>query len=185
MKVNKLNEDKIKIIGTWKEFDKKNEDGDEVINFDESNEYIKNLKLLNILIEINGEIINWSYIDPYILKNYWFDHKSKHIENYEYSCFELFTCSCGVAACAGIWDGIYIKSRKHSIEWRMNERDGYKFMPKKFYSFDKEQYTKAYEDFMNWLKNEKCVDKKFCIDLGYYEGDEISVEDFLKKKPKS
>jgi len=185
MKVNKLNEDKIKIIGTWKEFDKKNEDGDEVINFDESNEYIKNLKLLNILIEINGEFINWNYVDPYILKNYWFDHRSKHIENYKYSCFELFTCSCGVAGCAGIWDGIYIKSRKHSIEWRMNERDGYKFMPKKFYSFDKEQYTKAYEDFMNWLKNEKCVDKKLCIDLGYYEGDEISVEDFLKKKPKS
>lgn len=181
MKVNKMNEDKIKIIGTWKEFDK--QESKEVINFDESNEYIKNLKLLNIFIEINGEIINWNYVDPYILKNYWFDHKSKHIENYKYSCFELFTCSCGVAGCAGICDGIYIKNRKHSIEWRLSERDGYKFMPKKFYSFDKKEYTKAYEDFMNWLREEKSINKKLCVDLGYYEGDELSVEDFLNKKP--
>ncbi len=54
---------------------------------------------------------------------------------------ELLTCSCGVAGCAGIWWGTRIKVRKHTVEWR----DVDSGLPKRFYSFDKQDYLAAIE----------------------------------------
>lgn len=68
------------------------------------------------------------------------------------SDFYPFTCSCGVAGCASIWDGIYIKERKHSIEWRIPENSGYKFLDKRFYSFDKKEYLSEIERLKQTLK---------------------------------
>lgn len=34
---------------------------------------------------------------------------------------ELFTCGCGVAGCAGWFDGVDIKNRKHTVEWRLRD----------------------------------------------------------------
>lgn len=62
-----------------------------------------------------------------------------------YSDFYPFTCSCGVAGCASIWDGVYVKDRKHSVEWRIPEDSGYKFLDKRFYSFRKEEYLSEIE----------------------------------------
>ena len=61
---------------------------------------------------------------------------------YNLTCFYPFTCSCGVAGCASIWDGVHVKWRKNSVEWRIkDERDGYeKILDKMFYSFDRKQY---------------------------------------------
>lgn len=61
---------------------------------------------------------------------------------YNLTCFYPFTCSCGVSGCSSIWDGIHVKWRKKSIEWRIKDkRDGYeKILDKMFYSFDRKQY---------------------------------------------
>lgn len=61
---------------------------------------------------------------------------------YKLTNFYPFTCSCGVAGCASIWDGVHVKWRKNSVEWRIRDkRDGYeKVLDKMFYSFDRKQY---------------------------------------------
>lgn len=59
---------------------------------------------------------------------------------YGVSRFYPFTCSCGVAGCAGIWDGIKTKHRKYTVEWRAKREDGYTFLPKSYYRFHKQQY---------------------------------------------
>lgn len=54
----------------------------------------------------------------------------------------IFTCSCGVAGCAGWHFGVKVKTRKHTVEWRTvrtgNDRTSKEL--KNFYSFDKTQY---------------------------------------------
>lgn len=61
---------------------------------------------------------------------------------YNLTYFYPFTCSCGVAGCASIWDGVNVKWRKKSVEWRIKDkRDGYEnILDKMFYSFDRKQY---------------------------------------------
>lgn len=61
---------------------------------------------------------------------------------YNLTCFYPFTCSCGVSGCSSIWDGIRVKWRKNSVEWRIKDKyDGYeKILDKMFYSFDRKQY---------------------------------------------
>lgn len=56
------------------------------------------------------------------------------------SNFYPFTCSCGEPGCAGIWNGVRVKNRRKTVEWRTSKEDGYTFLDKQFYSFDKAQY---------------------------------------------
>ena len=50
--------------------------------------------------------------------------------------WEILTCSCGHAGCAGIWDGTMVKQRRYTVEWRDIDSG----LPKRFYSFDKTAY---------------------------------------------
>ena len=52
---------------------------------------------------------------------------------------EILTCSCGVAGCAGIFDGTEVKRRRYTVEWRDIDCG----LPKRFYSFDKVAYDAA------------------------------------------
>lgn len=114
-------------------------------------------------VEINGKQIK-HYTDLYaflrefvnksVVSNYadWYGESYKDTGTdyvaitkawrYKLTDFYPFTCSCGVAGCASIWDGIHVKWRKHSVEWRIKDkRDGYKeILDKMFYSFDRKQY---------------------------------------------
>lgn len=89
---------------------------------------------------INGEPINFfTDLAAFVLNN--FNNLVTYEGGYTYSRFEPFTCSCGEGGCAGIWDGIYMKRRKHTVDWRVpGEEQGYKFMPKMFFRFDKDKY---------------------------------------------
>lgn len=51
--------------------------------------------------------------------------------------FEIFTCTCGYAGCAGLSIPIAVKERRHTIEWRvpMAKCPAYKFLDKTFYTF--------------------------------------------------
>lgn len=131
-------------------------------------------------VEINGKEIK-HYTDLYaflrefvnksVVSNYadWYgesykDTGTKYIAitkswHYNLTCFYPFTCSCGIAGCSSIWDGIHVKWRKNSVEWRIKDkRDGYeKILDKMFYSFDRKQYEKevltAYQTLCKLVEN--------------------------------
>ena len=75
------------------------------------------------------------------------------------STFYPFTCSCGNAGCASIWNGIFSKHRKYTVEYRIKDkRDGYSFLPKSFYSFDKQEYIDQIVKAWKYLND---LDKSF------------------------
>lgn len=59
--------------------------------------------------------------------------------NTRHALVELLTCSCGVAGCAGIFEGTRIKTRRRTVEWRDIDSG----LPKKFYAFDIASYKAA------------------------------------------
>lgn len=52
----------------------------------------------------------------------------------------IFTCSCGVPGCVGWWNGIKIKMRKNTVEWRIPKENVKGKLSKSFYSFKTEEY---------------------------------------------
>lgn len=94
-------------------------------------------KSFNLDISINGELFT-GYIDHFSLLTP-YRHLTPDWE-YRLSDFYPFNCSCGIGGCAGIYDGIYFKARKHSIEWRVPEHSGYGFLNKRFFSFFRPMY---------------------------------------------
>ena len=110
---------------------------------------------------INGVKIN-KYTDPTELthfinqdmcytKCYWYPNCDIEQEvvyqdnEKEYSSFYPFTCSCGVAGCNGIFDGVHLKVMGRSVEWRVKKNMGYEFLDKTFYQFDKQDYFSMIE----------------------------------------
>lgn len=156
-----MNKDTVEIIGSWEDVSR------------------DNCLLLTIQIKLNGGVVEWNDIDIYSLALYWMNHEPGQFPEFIRSAFQPFSCSCGIAGCAGIYDGIYIKERKYSVEWRAKKEDGYEFLPKTFFSFEKHHYASAFNKFFFWLMTQEDVDKKLCVDLGYYSGDETTVEDFF------
>lgn len=95
-------------------------------------------KHLDILIEINGVYIP-HYVDWYnLLINQWSSYE--RFRGHYYSEFYPFNCSCDEPGCVGIFNGIFIKHRKNTIEWRLNKEDGYGFLEKTFYEFRRVSY---------------------------------------------
>lgn len=162
----------------------------------ERSEYLtENHHDLKITVLINGTPVNWnSHIDVYDLVlrnldhkpryNYWAGpkHEGKVIPDAKWSVFQPFTCSCGVASCAGIWNGIYIKERGHSIEWRAKSDDGYGFLPKTFFNFEKPQYKQAFANLLTSIIG-LCSDYPntiLVVDQGHSEDQLVTGLDFLE-----
>lgn len=79
--------------------------------------------------------------------------------------FYPFTCGCGEAGCAGIWDGVYQKVRGWTVEWKIidKERNGYHFLDKSFYNFHKMQYNYEIIKAWKWLhKNKHLIVDEYC-----------------------
>ncbi len=64
--------------------------------------------------------------------------------------FEILTCSCGVAACTGITEGIHVAHRNNSVQWKVRHPISWpvhKELPKNItyreYTFDRNQYVEA------------------------------------------
>lgn len=91
-------------------------------------------KYLSTTVLIDGTRVKWGFVDVF----QFFDNLAFNIECSkkqrqfnsitQTSDFEPFTCSCGIAACAGIYNGIRTKYRKNTVEWRSNPNDGYVFL---------------------------------------------------------
>lgn len=159
----------------------------------EDSEYLTlNHRDLMVTVVINDTHIGWkNSVDVYdlVLRN--LDHKPKYshwsgekldgkdIPDAKWSVFQPFTCSCGVSGCAGIWDGIYIKERGYSIEWRAKREDGYGFLPKTFFNFEKSQYKHAFKTLL-WEIEELCQEFDLVVDPGHCEEQLVTGCDFLK-----
>jgi hypothetical protein len=113
----------------------------------------------DVVLLLNEEPIN-CFISTYALLNtkntidcYYSDYwKELFYPQRERSMFEPFTCSCGVSGCAGIWDGVHMKVRKKTVEWRVYKGMGYDFLPKRFFSFNKQQYFSAINELRERVK---------------------------------
>lgn len=99
-------------------------------------------------IILNGKLIEQHSKDLFELlfttehKPSWATQKETNVE----SNFYPFTCSCGSAGCAGIWNGIFLKQRKNTISWKIPkplEKFGYEFLDKSFYLFNKKEYEET------------------------------------------
>jgi len=138
-------------------------------------------KDLFVTVVINNVRIGWNQavsVYSLLLNNmnhrpYWWD------ASYEWSVFYPFTCSCGDAGCSGIWNGIKVKPRKRTVEWRAKFEDGYGFLGKQYFNFGRDEYVKAFNDLLveiEQLSNE-CI---LVIDAGHCEEQLVTGDDFLK-----
>lgn len=138
---------------------------EDIDNYEETGNIVTKYDI-DCKVEINGKEIKhytdlWAFFREFVEKaeisNYaeYFGNTYKEVGHelvpitkswhYNLTCFYPFTCSCGVAGCASIWDGIHVKWRKNSVEWRIKDkRDGYEnILDKMFYSFDRKQYEQS------------------------------------------
>lgn len=65
-----------------------------------------------------------------------------------YNMFYPITCSCGDHGCAGIFEPVSCKVRKHTVEWRIPPCRGYDELSGKFLSFDRKLYELAVSEFL-------------------------------------
>lgn len=143
---------------------------DVITYYDESigewvDDHALEVKTFKATAYIDGKKIN-SYVDVYSL---FFDIKKWREKSMigcpDYSVFMPFSCSCGEAGCAGIWDGIYPKVRKHTVEWRVkSDKDGYvRLFDKRFYQFSRLEYELELKN--AWKKlNELAIDPDVKVD---------------------
>ena len=152
---------------------------------------LKSFKKVNVIqtsISLNDELISLGYHDyeAFIYNDKdnrsWF-YKEKNIDESMddklWSEFYPFSCSCGVAGCNGIWEGIKSKHRKKSVEWRVPVKLGYEGKLKSFYSFDKNLYE---NEIKNIFKQLKSFDQSATI-LDF-SNDEILLKNLIKELEK-
>ena len=108
----------------------------------------------------------------------WYDKRNNTLS--DASGFYVFNCSCGEPGCAGYWNGIRVKARKKTVEWRVTVEDGYEFLGQNFFSFDKTQYINETIGLQNKIRQvEKELGRKVFIDESWNHG-LISLDDTIK-----
>lgn len=143
-------------------------------------EYDEAFKQIETSVFINDELVN-HYVDLFAFFQHFQETNSREIEiigKWKGRCssgFEPFTCSCGVSGCAGIWEGIYQKTRKWTTEWRIDDKDhnGYNFLDKSFYQFHRKSYEQEITKAWKWLYD----NQELVISEGFY--DDETVGDIL------
>ena len=152
---------------------------EEIDNYEETDNNVTKYDI-ECKVEINGKEIKHytdlfaflrEFVNKSVVSNYadWYGESYKDTGTdyipitkawrYNLTDFYPFTCSCCVAGCASVWNGIHVKWRKNSVEWRIKDkRDGYeKILDKMFYSFDRKQYEQevltAYQTLCKLVEN--------------------------------
>lgn len=100
----------------------------------------------------------------------------------DWSAFYPWACSCGDAGCAGIWSGISVRERGYSIEWRAKREDGYGFLPKTFFNYEKAAYKRAFDGLIAQIVG-LCSDYPntiLVVDPGHCEEQLVTGIDFLE-----
>lgn len=121
----------------------------------------------------------WDLIFNAMDSTTWYDEGKDKTDR---SSFYLFTCSCGEAGCAGIFNGILVKVRKNTVEWRINDEKTIEILGKRFFSFPRKEYEEATIGIAKrLLDSEKKVGRKLIIDVDNhgYEAETSSIQDYL------
>lgn len=140
----------------------------------------QNHRDLKVTVVINDVRIGWAgHVDVYslVMKN----TKCKSDWG-DWSAFYPWTCSCGDAGCSGIWSGISVRERGYSIEWRAKRDDGYSFLTKTFFNYEKTAYKRAFDDLLAQIVG-LCSDYPntiLVVDAGYCEEQLVTGLDFLE-----
>lgn len=139
---------------------------------------------IDAAIELNGVDIKcyaniisfFVYFDLSVHKN---DIDYERTEPTAVSDFYPFGCSCGSPGCNGIYNGIFVKNRKKTIEWRITPDDHKSYsniLPLNFYSFNKHQYRYEVLKCWEWIvENTNIVEKE-----KHHQNEILNVHDFIK-----
>lgn len=134
---------------------------------------VKTLMRVQPYLRFNGKEIN-GFLDIYKLLN-----MKESIENDD---FYLFSCSCGVAGCAGIWEPIKVELNNSNISFIIPENSNYSFLDKNKYTFNLEQLQSEIEHFIHLLEEQlkymENLDNLMITLDNDFEFDE-SIKDFL------
>ena len=84
-----------------------------------------------------------------------------------HNMFYPVTCSCGDYGCAGIFEPVRCRVRKHTVEWRVPHCRGYDRLSGKFLCFDRNLYELAVSEFLSTPQS--CTED--CDDEEYYDYD--------------
>lgn len=108
-------------------------------------------KDLIVNMYINGEKIKG--VVNVALLNKDFKYLRRYLGEFLDSNFYPLTCGCGEPGCAGYINGVFLKKRKYTTEWRVKADEGYQNVLKSFYSFENNQYEKAFIELGEKLKS--------------------------------
>lgn len=103
---------------------------------------------VQINLILNGEVIKGVF-DPFEFA----------IPTQKRGAWFLMTCGCGVSECAGYYSGIYVKRRRKTVEWRDMEI-GKDTFPKRFYSFDINQYNNIQAKCLGYINYHTIVNEE-------------------------
>lgn len=121
-----------------------------------------NLKCYDVKVILNGQQLPHSIFNA-----------AEALSVYEFKSaeFDLFTCSCGVAGCAGFHDYVLHKKSIGEVIWTFPQEDYYK-TDQKVYTFKQEQFDfefKALKEKMLSLEKERVHHETMLSDEGLYE----------------
>lgn len=159
--------DKINIIYRMKPIDLKKDSDNEDPSLEYlSEEDLTEYDLLFSDIEINGKSFIKRTVDFLAL------HKTLLKEK---SSSYIFTCSCGIPGCAGVWDSIKVSNQENRVIWRF-DKEKYDLLIKEEVSkelvvdgkdyvltFDKEQYKSKIETFAKKMEEARASQSKAIV----------------------
>ena len=96
--------------------------------------------------------------------------------------FDLFTCSCGVAGCAGYFNQIKQHKTTENVQWRFPDDDDMYAVDKQTYTFDRKQFDTEFKNLLECfitLEKRKIYHESVLTDLSYKPTIE-SIQDLMK-----
>lgn len=70
------------------------------------------------------------------------------VSNYHTASFDLFTCGCGVAGCAGFHNPVVQKIKNNIVTWKFPDSNDYT-TDKKEYQFDEKEFKESFTKLIN------------------------------------
>lgn len=123
------------------------------------------IKTFNVLVEIDGEVMcesDFGATAPVVAS------KFSEVE------FDLYTCSCGIAGCAGYFDDIYQTRSDSHVTWKLRGKTSEQFKTETLV-FDRNQFDEAFETLRKDIFDLETQGYHFvCVLDSFYDGESES-----------
>jgi hypothetical protein len=100
---------------------------------------------------------------------------------FDFAQFDLFTCGCGVAGCAGFFTRVIHQKTNNSVKWTFPDDNSY-IVEKLEYEFDRSEFENALENLRNKMLD---LEKDNCYPCSFIDYDSSYGEANPNYKPKS